>query len=98
MPATLSCVAHASSRTSAMLVALAVIGFALPTASSFAASPQSSLCRAYADDYAHRYSAGGAMGGIVRGAARGRPSAMRGLQRRWLHSHAYENCMNGQWP
>jgi hypothetical protein len=89
---------YISWRRSAILVALAVIGFALPISACVAASSQSDFCRTYADDYSRRYSAGGAMGGVARGAARGRPSAMRGLQRRWLFSHAYENCMNGQWP
>ena len=87
-----------SRRKSATLVALVVVAFASPMASSFAAPSQSSFCRMYADDYSRRYSAGGAMGAVAGGAARGRPSAMRGLQRRWLYGHAYENCMNGQWP
>jgi len=89
---------YISWRKSAILVALALLGFALPIVTSFAAPSQSDFCRTYADDYSRRYSANGAMGGVARGAARGRPSAMRGLQSRWLHSQAYKNCMNGQWP
>ena len=89
---------HISWRKSAILIALVAIAFAQPLASSFAASSQSDFCRRYADDYARRYSAGGAMGGVALRTARGRPSAMRGLQWRWLHSQAYKNCMKGQWP
>src|SRR6516165_10198853 len=83
-----------SRRKSATLVALVVVAFASPMASSFAAPSQSNFClrlcgRLFSPLFSRRRH-----GAVAHGAVRGRPSAMRGLQRRWLYSHAYENCMN----
>ena len=82
-------------------------GLALPGTLSMitAAFAQSSAsCRAYAEDYAERYSAGSAWGdafGI--GGRRGAASAMaadrrRRLQKSTLLNNAYARCMHDRWP
>jgi len=83
---------YISWRKSFILIALVALEFVPPLTSSLAASSRSDFCRRYAEDYSRRHS------GTVAGAPRGRPSAMRGLQKRWLHSQAYKDCMNRNRP
>jgi hypothetical protein len=84
-------------------IVLVTFGSALTTTTSFAQS--SANCRAYAEDYSLRYSAGSAWGDAFRilGGRRGAVSAMaadrsRRLQKSTLFDNAYARCMRGRWP
>jgi hypothetical protein len=95
---------HQNSGWRKLLVAagLATFGSALVMAPSFAES--SAGCRAYAEDYSLRYSAGSVWDDVFRvGGRRVAVSAMaadrsRRLQKSTLFDNAYARCMRGQWP
>lgn len=76
----------------------ATLGSMLVATISYAQS--STGCRAYAEDYAERYSAGSAWGDTIR--IRGRPTASNVLARRLRKStvinNAYARCMQDRWP
>jgi hypothetical protein len=82
--------------------ALATLGSVLVATTSFA--QLSTGCRAYAEDYAERYSAGSAFGDAFR--VGGRPSAAsamaastaRRLRKSTLINNAYTRCMQNRWP
>jgi len=80
---------------------LATLGSVLAVTSSFAES--SATCRAYAEDYSSRYSAGSIWDDVFR--VRGRPSGSamaadrsRRLQKSTLFNKAYNHCMHDRWP
>jgi hypothetical protein len=80
---------------------LATLGSVLAITTSFADT--SANCRAYADDYSVRYSAGSIWDDVFR--VRGRPSGhamaadrSRRLQRSRLFNKAYAHCMSDRWP
>jgi hypothetical protein len=82
--------------------ALTTLGSVLAVTTSFAQT--STGCRAYAQDYAERYSAGSMLGDTFR--VRGRPSAAgamaasteRRLRKSTLINNAYARCMQNRWP
>lgn len=80
---------------------LATLGSALAITASFADT--SANCRAYAEDYSVRYSAGSIWDDVFR--VRGRPSGgamaadrSRRLQKSTLFNKAYAHCMRDLWP
>jgi hypothetical protein len=80
---------------------LATLGYVLAITTSFAGT--SANCRAYAEDYSVRYSAGSVWDDVFR--VRGRPSASamvvdrsQRLQRSTLFDKAYAHCMHDRWP
>src|ERR1700722_13460972 len=89
-------------RTLFFAAGLAMPGSLSMITTSFAQS--STGCRAYAEDYAERYSAGSAWGDAFR--VRGRPSASnvmatsaaRRLRKSTLTDNAYARCMQDRWP
>jgi hypothetical protein len=84
-----------------VVTGLATLGSVLAITTSFADT--SANCRAYADDYSVRYSAGSIWDDVFR--VRGRPSGTamaadrsRRLQRSTLFNKAYAHCMSDRWP
>ena len=81
---------------------LATLGSVLAITASFADT--SANCRAYAEDYSLRYSAGSIWDDIFRvGGRRAAVSAMaadrsRRVQKSKLFDNAYARCMQGKWP
>jgi hypothetical protein len=81
---------------------LAMPGSLSMITTSFAQS--SAGCRAYAEDYAERYSAGSAWGDAFRvGGRRSAARAMaadrrRRVQKSTLLENAYARCMRDRWP
>jgi len=81
---------------------LATLGSVLAITASFADT--SANCRAYAEDYSARYSAGSIWDDVFR--VRGRPSSGRAmaadrsrrLQKSTLFNKAYAHCMHDRWP
>jgi len=80
-----------------VVTGLATLGSVLAITTSFADT--SANCRAYADDYSVRYSAGSIWDDVFR--VRGRPSGTamaadrsRRLQRSTLFNKAYAHCMS----
>jgi hypothetical protein len=89
-------------RTLFFAAGLAMPGSLSMITTSFAQS--SAGCRAYAEDYAERYSAGRAWGDAFRvGGRRSAARAMaadrrRRLQKSTLLENAYARCMHDRWP
>jgi len=88
-------------RNLAVAGGIATLGSVLAITPSFAQS--SANCRAYAEDYSLRYSAGSVWDDVFR--VRGRPTASamvadksQRLQRSALFNKAYAHCMHDQWP
>lgn len=89
-------------RTLCFAAGLAMPGSLSIITTSFAQS--SASCRAYAEDYAERYSAGSAWRDAFR--IRGRRSAARAmatdrrrrLRKSTLLENAYTRCMHDRWP
>jgi len=85
-------------------IVFAMLGSMLVATISYAQS--STGCRAYAEDYAERYSAGSAWGDAFRIRGRGRPpasnvlatNAARQLRKSTVINNAYARCMQDRWP
>jgi hypothetical protein len=88
-------------RTLFFAAGLAMPGSLSMITTSFAQS--SASCRAYAGDYAQRYSAGSAWDHFRIGGRRGAARAMDAERRRRLEKstvleNAYARCMRDRWP
>jgi hypothetical protein len=82
--------------------ALATLGSVVVATTSFAQT--STGCRAYAEDYAERYSAGSRLGDAFRvrrrhsAASAMTASTARRLRKSTLINNAYARCMQNRWP